>query len=237
MNLLEGGFADGAMARWRTLHELSVIATVISDGGEAVAERYVYHQAIEAKGALDEYLRCYELLGFRPMPVREIASVNRHYDLAIKKFGPEFKSPYGWASDYIGKKKPILHDLETAAGRAAMHSYKFASLNVHASSRGTFYTLGLLDGQTGQLAGASNVGLSEPGQNTAITLTQVTGLLVRPKARIEEILGLRVLLLLRDRIPAAFVKVEKQIARAEAQRCQVNRSSSKGKSVGQQKER
>jgi hypothetical protein len=28
--LLEGGFADGAMARWRTLHEVAVVASFIA---------------------------------------------------------------------------------------------------------------------------------------------------------------------------------------------------------------
>lgn len=37
--LMENGFADGAMARWRTLHELAVVAAVISEGDDDLAER------------------------------------------------------------------------------------------------------------------------------------------------------------------------------------------------------
>src|SRR5206468_2797969 len=32
ITLMENGFADGAMARWRTLYEVGVVATVIADG-------------------------------------------------------------------------------------------------------------------------------------------------------------------------------------------------------------
>src|SRR5579863_8404617 len=58
--LMENGFADGAMARWRTLHEIAVVAAVISQHGDTIAERYLDHQAIESKRALDKYLACYK---------------------------------------------------------------------------------------------------------------------------------------------------------------------------------
>ena len=44
--LLENGFADGAMARWRTLHEIGIVAAVISKHGDGMVERYVAHQAV-----------------------------------------------------------------------------------------------------------------------------------------------------------------------------------------------
>ncbi len=39
--LLSGGFADGAMARWRTLHEIAVTTFFVARHGEPVAERYI----------------------------------------------------------------------------------------------------------------------------------------------------------------------------------------------------
>jgi hypothetical protein len=47
--LLENGFADGAMARWRTLHEIHVVAAVLMRHGESITERYLAHQAVESK--------------------------------------------------------------------------------------------------------------------------------------------------------------------------------------------
>jgi hypothetical protein len=47
--LLKNGFADGAMARWRSLYEVSVVAMVIVEGGETLARRYVDHQHVERK--------------------------------------------------------------------------------------------------------------------------------------------------------------------------------------------
>jgi hypothetical protein len=53
--LLRQGFPDGAMARWRTLHEIAVVAMFIRDRGEAVAERYLLHSTMESYKAMLSY--------------------------------------------------------------------------------------------------------------------------------------------------------------------------------------
>ena len=44
--LLKNGFADGAHARWRSLHEIAVVASFIKAHGNEVAERYLLHDNI-----------------------------------------------------------------------------------------------------------------------------------------------------------------------------------------------
>lgn len=214
--LMESGFADGAMARWRTLHEIGVVATVISDFGEETARRYVAHQVIEAKAAMDEYARSSVALGYEAIPKRLASKIAKDYERALEKYGKEFASPYGWAAENLKKKKPIFPDLEAAAGRALMRShYRMASYNVHASSRGAFFRLSLLD-SSGIIAGASNAGLAEPGQNTAFTLTLVTTLLYGPRWKFDDIVALQVLSRLRDEIPSAFLRAERKLQRDDA---------------------
>ena len=41
--LLRSGYADDAHARWRTLHEISVVSIFIGERGKNVAERYLLH--------------------------------------------------------------------------------------------------------------------------------------------------------------------------------------------------
>jgi Family of unknown function (DUF5677) len=55
LELLRAGFADGAMARWRTLYEVTILAEFINRHGEVAAERFVDYQAIEAWHAADQY--------------------------------------------------------------------------------------------------------------------------------------------------------------------------------------
>lgn len=45
--LLEHGFASGAHARWRSLHEIAAVAIVIRDHGHSAAERYLLHENVE----------------------------------------------------------------------------------------------------------------------------------------------------------------------------------------------
>ncbi len=45
--LLRSGYADDAHARWRTLHEISVISSFISEHGQELAERYLLHDTIQ----------------------------------------------------------------------------------------------------------------------------------------------------------------------------------------------
>jgi Family of unknown function (DUF5677) len=52
--LLENGFAGGAMARWRTLHEIAVVAAVILQHSDEISKRYLAHQHVESKRAMDK---------------------------------------------------------------------------------------------------------------------------------------------------------------------------------------
>jgi hypothetical protein len=55
--------------------------------------------------------------------------------------------------------------------------YKLANFNIHASARAMFYRLTDM-GANEPIAGRSNAGLVEPGQNTAFTLVRVAAVLV-----------------------------------------------------------
>ena len=50
---LAAGFADGAMARWRTLFEIAVIVDILHGADDATAERYMDHSDVDAKRAAD----------------------------------------------------------------------------------------------------------------------------------------------------------------------------------------
>jgi hypothetical protein len=82
---LENGFADGAMARWRTLHETAIVASVISQHGEDIVERYIAHEAVESKRALEKYDNCHEQLGYKPISEGERKTIIKSYEAAIAK--------------------------------------------------------------------------------------------------------------------------------------------------------
>lgn len=210
--LLENGFADGAMARWRTLHEIGVVAAVISRHGENIAQRYLAHQAVESKRAMNKYLDCYRQLGYKPLPAREVKKVEKAYAAAVAKYGEAFKSEYGWAAEHLKKKRPTFTDLEAEAGRAEMRSYyQMGNDNVHAGVKSMFFRLGLPDNYEGLLAGRSNGGLMEPGQNAAHTLTQISVLVCLSGPNMDDLVVADMMRMLRHEIPRSFYAAERRL--------------------------
>jgi len=63
--LLRSGYADGAHARWRTLHEISVVAALLKEHGEELAERWWCHVAVESLRGANQFNRYAHLLGER----------------------------------------------------------------------------------------------------------------------------------------------------------------------------
>lgn len=137
--LLVAGLADGAMARWRTLHEIAVIALFIGEHGEDLAERYVLHQHVESRRAARDYIACQERLGYEPLEPSEIEAVEQLYANLLGRFGHSFGTQYGWAAEQLGIKKPAFDRIERAAGIDHLRAhYRMASHNVHANPKGVF---------------------------------------------------------------------------------------------------
>jgi hypothetical protein len=214
--LLENGYADGAMARWRTLHEINVVGFVIRDGGDELAKRYLTYDAVEAKKALDQYLIDHKLLGYSPPSSKEMRRTQQLYDAVINEFGLSFGQSYGWAADYLKIKSPRFIDIQKAAGRAKMQShYKMASYNVHASPRALTFRLGSLNDHSRLTAGATNAGLEEPGQNLAFSLVQTTSLLCTQDCEIDDIVAQKILAQLLDDAVDTLVRLGKTLARED----------------------
>jgi hypothetical protein len=139
--LIEAGYADGAMARWRTLHEISVIAALVADHGEDLAERYLAHEIVDVQRALEEYVRVQVPLGALPPVQREVAKIGRKFKAAIAKYGSGFGKPYGWAARALKLKMycgTVLRQLaalaQAAKGKAATGVGSIASRDMVCSS-------------------------------------------------------------------------------------------------------
>jgi hypothetical protein len=178
LELLRAGFADAAMARWRTLYEVAILADFINEHGELAADRFVDYEAVEAWHAADQYRKHHEALGLPPMEASEYAEVEGRYREVLVKHGEEFRRRSAWATPFLPRlerRDPTFTDIEVAVGSGHWRPYhRLASDRVHANPTGTFYKLGLLGDPTILLAGASHFGLAEPGQLAALSLTRIT---------------------------------------------------------------
>lgn len=218
--LMENGFADGAFARWRTLHEVSVIATFLAHGDEELANRYFDHEAVESKRAMDLFKVHYDALGYDKPDDEEIARIEQAYEECLERYEDRFGAEFGWAAPHLGKKRMRFIDLEEAVGQIAARSYyKFDSYNVHASPRGINYRLGLIDQDEVLLAGRSNIGFFEPAHNTAQALCQLNSAILRDRWDLDTITTYQILLDLWWEVPDACHDTQEAIeAREEARK-------------------
>jgi len=189
--LLKSGLADGAHARWRSLHEISVTAFLIGANDNTLAERYLLHDEVESYKAAQIYQEHYARLGYEPLSVEEMADLKNIHDSLVDRFGKNYRSDYGWASVVSKNKRPTFRDIERCAGLEHLRPYyKMACHNVHANPRGIFFKLGLYPESVDiLLAGPSNVGLTDPGQLTALSLSQISTTLLTREPNIDRIVS------------------------------------------------
>jgi hypothetical protein len=207
--LLGAGFADGAMARWRTLHEIAVVASLVGAHGEDLAERYLLHQVVESKRAADDYEKFRVRLGREPLKAEEIKKLEESFNALERRFGSEFLTPNGWAAHHLHLRRPTFRDIEQAAKIDHLRPYyRMASHPVHANPKGIFFQLGLLRESRILLSGPSNAGLVDPGHSTAISLGQASAALGNLQATLDDIVALKIILQLVDEIGEAFAKAQ-----------------------------
>jgi hypothetical protein len=210
--LLSAGFADGAMARWRTLHEIAVTAFFLSDHGEPAAERYINHEIVESYHAARQYERFHNALGEEPIPDDELARMGELYRRAIERYGKEFSERYGWAASFLSNPKPGFVDIEQAVNVDYLRPYfRMASYGVHATPKGAFFKLGLIPESQFLLAGPSNFGLADPGRNCALTLAQVNSALLSLDCTFDSIVILKMISALSRQAADSFLTTQSKL--------------------------
>lgn len=215
--LLKEGFADGAMSRWRTLHELTIVAFFINKYGNEAAERYRHHLRIDSLRMARRLNDAASKLGCSPISDQEFLEIQEDVAALKLKFGEAFCTEYGWAADALHKQKPTFADIESAVQLEQYRPYfKLASDSVHAGPKGTFHRLGLaLDRVDTLLAGPSNAGLEEAGRLTALSLGQIASSLITLHPLADGVVWAKVIGKLGIEVEEEFIKVSKKLERDE----------------------
>ena len=212
LTLMRSGYADGAHARWRSMHEIAVVGFFISEHSQDVAERYLLHNTVESYRAALQYQRHYKQLGYEAPAEQGLSALRSSYQELINRFGSPYAKNYGWAAHVLGKNNPTFSDIEEAIGLGHWRPhYKFASHNVHANPKGVLFKLGLRpDSQGILLANASDTGFADPGHGTAVSLLQVTiSLLTLKKPNIDRLSICQMLSTLAKEIGNVFLSIQK----------------------------
>ncbi|MGD8452579.1 MAG: DUF5677 domain-containing protein [Phycisphaerae bacterium] len=208
--LLAAGYADGANARWRSLHELAVVAMFLVERRKDLAERYLGHAVVQEYFRAQEYQRAHVAIGGSPIETTELDSLRRARDAAIQKYGAGFESDYGWAAEELRKTRPTFAELEASLDMKQWRVYyKLACDDVHASSRTLYYRD--TEGHDCVVDDALNCGLSGPAQSTAKSLAMVTAALMTIEPNVDSIAMCEVMRLLDDELQDAADQAEEAV--------------------------
>jgi hypothetical protein len=177
--LLQAGFPFGALARTRSLHEISVRAQVLKAYGrgqehEDLAERYVLHDhVVNYKDAL-EFQRHAARLGYEPLSDHAMAEMKEMHDVLVARYGSVYRSAYGWAAGLPDlPSRPSFADLERFVQIDHLRGhYAWASHEVQADSKSMRLNVLERGGSSALLTGATNFGLADAGVLAAIYLHQ-----------------------------------------------------------------
>lgn len=217
--LLKGGFADGAMARWRSLHECAVIIRVIAESPEVIAEKYYHHKTVDDYKFSQSYREHYKTLGFEELNEKTIMQIKIKYDELIDKYGVNYANDNGWANDVFSKKKVTFFDLEEFSELGWLRPfYKFSSVRVHLGSKSLDYKLSLsLSSKFKKnevlISGPSNEGLIDPMQCTALSLIYVTTSLMSLIDSIDHVILGKTLELWNKMLQRELVEAEEKLKR------------------------
>jgi hypothetical protein len=217
LDLIKNGYADGAMARWRTLHEISVISKFLVDNSDDLINRYLDYQSVESYFEMIEYQRNYGRLDYEPIEENEMNTIEKEMTVLKNKYGSDFLKPYGWLGDYLPKNKWSFAGIEEFVHFNHMRPfYKMANNNIHSGAKSMFNRLGIYKNKGEyMLAGPSNYGLADPGQNAAYSLLHVTLTLSNFETYLEDAVFTKVLLNMADMVSNEFGSIQKEIEKEE----------------------
>jgi hypothetical protein len=179
-HLLHGGYADGAFARWRTLHETSVTAIFICEGDEDLASRFTNYQHASRISAATRFNKNNEL-GFEAFTTEQLAQMAEEQKNIVEQYEPCFKNKFGWALKALGKamhpkSEANFIDVEKFVELSFLRNhFSFANQYVHAGIDSIGFKLGTsMSKEDLLLVGPSNEGLIEPIQCTSLSLVYAT---------------------------------------------------------------
>ena len=214
--LLEYGHKEGAQARWRTLHEIAVAATLIKEGGDVLAERFYDSEFVEKKSLLKDIHRAASAGGEPRVPVAEAKEIERNFARVIAKYDKSFQGMYGWASGQLGlPKDPKFYDLMGVAGSLSLKDrFRIASSDNHVSVATLSQPIHQWDPTT-LIPGSFAPGFEGPGVDTAQAIVQLTAALYDEPWDLDRLVLMRAMVQLRDEIATLWHQAAQLIDRRE----------------------
>lgn len=193
--LCQGGYPDGALARWRSLHEITCISLFILKYGEECAERFVHHSIADEIN----FFKTHDTYKDR-LKVKAQYDKDEHKQLTAfldSKYEKDFKKPYGWARKFI-KGKPDRLSFAKIEKDVYLDHYRFFYANASHGIHGSF--LHLIDNLSLReckedilLVGQSDSGMALPISCASISLSIITSKFLSMSSEVEDLISIKVI--------------------------------------------
>jgi hypothetical protein len=204
MALLRAGYAEGALARWRTLHELTVITSFLHEQDDNdVALRYLEHEAISSWWDAQAYQKHAQRLQEKPLTGAQMDAMTRERERVLTKYGAAYDAQWGWLTGVIAN--PTFARLEEKVELEHWRPlYRDAAAAVHGGPKRLSYRLGIENARKVWLTGPSIGGLQQPGTYVAISLSIVTTTMLIHRVNMDSLIMARVVMELSGDAVEAF---------------------------------
>lgn len=219
--LLCEGFPDGALSRWRTLHEIGVVATFLAGRDREVAKRFIAHRGIASAKALKQYVEFLPRSNMTPLEPGSLEAAEAMKAALVAEFGPEFAEDNGWAFPAINKKKGInLYDIEKDTGLDHWRPrFRWASDDIHVGAKPYHASLGAAETPLDRpvlLTGRSNSAFTDPAHMCVISLNLANHALPEVYRTDDDNMVLMALRLLSDLVGETFLEIDQETGRRSA---------------------
>ncbi len=142
--LIRAGYADGALARWRSLHEVCVIAMFLTHRSDRCAEMYLAHHWVEELRLLEVDKGSGTAHSFNSHRDNYTRDLRAKVAALSSKFGAVFTGDYGWAATELACKRTTFRDLECQVGLETLRrGYRQANSTVHGGALATLTRISL----------------------------------------------------------------------------------------------
>lgn len=227
LSLLREGYPDGALSRWRTLHELAVVATFLTNNDKEVSKRFIAHRAIANAKALKQYVEFLPRSNMTPLEPGVLEAAEATRTALLSEFGKEFDEEMGWAFPAIAKPKRInLYDLEVATGLDHWRPrFRWASHDIHAGAKPYHASLGMVETPLDKpmlLVGPSNSGFTDPAHMCVISLNLANHALPEEYRTDDERMILVALRILSDELGETFLEIDLETGKRSARAMSAN---------------
>lgn len=208
--LLRTGFPDGALARWRTLHEISVVAMFIVQSDQDTAKRYLASFQFNAHRAAVQFNKYADRANLSPFSAEEIEAMRSACDAFEKELGRAIGRDYDWAKEAVQKDRATFLDLEEATGLDHWRPrYRWASQHTHAGHRPSDKLLGMSEAKKPvNLVGSSNSGFVDPFSMAAISISVCCAAFFARRPTIDSVVALKSIEVLSERLGHVAFQLE-----------------------------